>query len=65
MRNVKATVKGDILTITVNLKEPRWLSTSGKSHNIASTEGNVSVEGCPEIKLGLNCYTAVPKAPPA
>lgn len=65
MRNVKATVKGDTLTITVDLKAPRELSKTGKSHVIASTEGNVSVDGYPEIKIGVNCYTAAPKAPPA
>lgn len=63
MRNIEAVVKGDILTVTVNLKAPRWTSTSGKSHNIASTEGNVSVPGHPDIKMGLNFYTAAPKTP--
>lgn len=65
MKNVKCSVKGDTLTITIDLKAPRWPSSTGKSHNIGSTEGNVSVDGYPDIKLGVNCYTAAPKAPPA
>lgn len=65
MKNVECSVKGDTLTITVNLKAPRSLSTSGKSHIVASTEGNMEVPGCPGLKLGLNAYVAAPKAPPA
>lgn len=65
MKNVEATVKGRTLTITVDLDAPRSLSASGKSHVISSTEGNVSVPGFPEIKLGLNVYTAAPKSSPA
>ncbi len=57
MKNVDFSVSGDTLVIKVNLKAPRTASASGKSEVIASTEGNVSIPGHPEIKLGLNCYT--------
>ncbi len=55
MKNVKLTVKGDILTIEVNLKETFGKSASQKNVIIATTGGNVSVEGT-DAKLGLNVY---------
>lgn len=57
MKNVNVTVKGDILILEVNLKERLGKSASGKTTIVATTEGNVSVPGFPDIKLGLNCYT--------
>jgi flagellar basal body L-ring protein FlgH len=57
MRNVETSVTGDILTIKINLKATPKASASGKSNVIGSTEGNVSVPGFPEVKLGVNCYT--------
>lgn len=57
MKNVDLSVSGDTLVIKVSLKAPRTASASGKSEVIASTEGNVSIPGFPDIKLGLNCYT--------
>jgi hypothetical protein len=56
-RNVEMSVKGNILTITVDLSKPGEESSSGKSLVIGSTEGNVSVPEKPEIKIGLNVYT--------
>jgi hypothetical protein len=57
MKNVEMTVNGDILTIEVDLSKTFGKSSSGKSTIIASTEGNVSVPGRDEIKIGLNVYT--------
>jgi hypothetical protein len=57
MQNVKMEVVGNELTIKVDLKQSFGLSSSGKSVSIASTAGNVSVPGYPDIKLGLNVYT--------
>lgn len=56
MRNVETSVSGDTLIIKINLKAEAKPSASGKSLVIGSTEGNVSVPGHPEIKLGVNCY---------
>lgn len=56
MKNVEMSVEGDILTIKVDLSKEFGRSSSGKSIIIASTEGNVSVPGEEEIKLGLNVY---------
>lgn len=60
MKNIEMRVEGDILTITVDLKQEFGLSSSGKSITVASTEGNVSVPGHEEVKVGLNVYR--PKA---
>lgn len=57
MRNIEMTTAGNILTITVDLSQRFGKSSSGKSTIIASTEGNISVPGNEEIKIGLNIYT--------
>ncbi len=49
-------VEENILTIRVDLAKEFGISKSGKSITIASTEGNVSVPGHEEIKIGLNIY---------
>lgn len=57
MKNIEMNVDGDILTIKVDLSKTFGKSGSGKSTIIASTEGNISVPGKEEIKIGLNVYT--------
>jgi len=57
MKNIEMNVYGDILTIKVDLSKTFGKSSSGKSTIIASTEGNVSVPGKEEVKIGLNVYT--------
>jgi hypothetical protein len=52
MKNVDMVVEGDILTIKVDLSQQ-----FGKSIIIASTEGNQSIPGNDDIKIGLNIYT--------
>jgi len=59
MKNITQKVTGDVLTITVDLSKKFGTSKSGKSIVIASTEGNISVEGHPEIKAGINIYKSV------
>ena len=56
MKNIDMTVEENILTIRVDLAKEFGISKSGKSITIASTEGNVSVPGHEEIKIGLNIY---------
>jgi hypothetical protein len=60
MKNVNATVSGTVLTVTIDLAADHGPSKSGKTTVVATTEGNVSVPGFPEIKLGINAYK--PKA---
>jgi hypothetical protein len=57
VQNIEATVKGDILTLKIDLTKEFGKSSSGKSLIIASTEGNVSVEDREDIKMGINIYT--------
>lgn len=56
MKNVEMKVEGNILTIKVDLTKDFGPSSSGKTIIIASTEGNVAVEGHEEAKIGLNIY---------
>ena len=62
MKNIKATVNGTILTLEVDLSKRGEKSASGKSLQVASTEGNISVEGYPDVKMGVNIYVPVSKA---
>jgi hypothetical protein len=56
-KNVETKVVGNILTITVDLSKEFGKSASGKSNVIATTEGNVTIEGSKDVKMGLNIYT--------
>lgn len=58
MRNVEMKMDGDKLVITVDTAQTFGPSKSGKTTIIASTEGNVSAPGKPEVKIGLNVYTS-------
>ena len=55
MKNVEMTVENNILTIKVDLTKEFGPSSSGKTIIIASSEGNVTIEGREE-KVGLNVY---------
>ena len=55
MRNVKFHIKGDTLTIEINLKEELGPSKSEKTMMIATTGGNADI-GKDGIKFGLNVY---------
>jgi hypothetical protein len=56
MKNVEMTVEGNILTIKVDLAKEFGPSSSGKTIIIATTEGNISIPGREEGKIGLNVY---------
>jgi uncharacterized OB-fold protein len=55
LKNVELSVKGKILTITVDLTKEFGPSSSGKTIIIASTEGNIPLPGRAEV-VGLNVY---------
>jgi hypothetical protein len=61
MKNVEMSVKGSVLTIKVDLSREFGPSSSGKTIIVASTEGNVSVPGKEDTKIGLNVYRYKPK----
>ena len=56
MKNVEMKIEDNVLTIKVDLTKEFGLSSTGKTIIIATTEGNVSVEGREEMKVGLNVY---------
>lgn len=56
MENVQMTVKGNILTIVVDLSKTQGRSSSGKSEIIATTSGNVAIENGKGAVIGLNIY---------
>lgn len=56
MLNCEMDVKGNILTIKVDISKTFGLSSSGKTTIIASSKGNISVPEHEDIKIGLNVY---------
>lgn len=57
MKNVEMSMnKEGILIIKIDTKQTHGLSGSGKNTIIASTGGNVTVDGTDGIKIGINCY---------
>ena len=56
MKNVELSLEGNILTIKVDLSKEFGPSASGKTIIIASTEGNMTIPGHEEAKVGLNIY---------
>jgi len=62
MKNVEMNRAGHILTITVDLTKEFGPSASGKTTIIATTEGNVSIPGDEDKKIGLNIYKKKPVA---
>ena len=50
-------IEGDELTIKVDLSNDAGSSKSGKTRIIASSHGNISLDGADsDIKIGLNIY---------
>ncbi len=56
MKNIEMKLEGNVLTIKVDLTKEFGPSSSGKTIIIASTEGNVAIDGHEEAKIGLNVY---------
>lgn len=65
MRNIETVLSGTTLVIKIDVSQPGEASASGKSMVIASTEGNADVVQVPGLKLGINLFRALPKAPKA
>jgi hypothetical protein len=55
MKNIELSLRGDIMTITIDLSQEFGPSKSGKTIIIASSQGNKTVPGREE-KIGLNVY---------
>lgn len=56
MKNVELKVEGNILKVEVDLSKEFGPSASGKTIIIATTEGNISIPGAEDKKIGLNVY---------
>ena len=56
MQNIKTSVKGQTLTIEIDLSKRFGKSASGKTTIIASSQGNVAV-GDTGATMGINVYT--------
>ena len=56
MKNVEMSVEGTVLTVKVDLSKEFGPSSSVKTVIIATTEGNVSIPGAEDKKIGLNVY---------
>ena len=53
MLNVTTEIKGNILTLTMDLSKSQGRSKSGKTEIVATTQGNVQVG---PVKVGLTVY---------
>jgi hypothetical protein len=56
MQNIQMAREGSVLVIRVDLSKSLGPSKSGKTILVASTNGNASVPGEADAKLGLNLY---------
>jgi hypothetical protein len=56
VKNVEMSVEGTVLTVKVDLSKEFGPSSSEKTIIIASTEGNVSIPGAEDKRIGLNVY---------
>jgi len=56
MKNVVLHVENNVLTIKIDLAKEFGPSASGKTTIIATTEGNVSIPGAEDKKIGINVY---------
>jgi hypothetical protein len=55
--NLKIETKGNSIIITViDFTKEFGLSSSGKSKTVASTRGNLTIEGTNGVVIGLNVY---------
>ncbi len=58
--NMTIEVKGNSVVITIkDFTKEQGLSSSGKSRTVATTRGNVQVEGANGLVLGVNAYRKV------
>ncbi len=56
MQNVAISVEGNTLILKIDLTKDFGPSSSGKTRIVATTSGNVTIDGHPDVKCGLNVY---------
>lgn len=54
--NIQASVKGNLLTLTIDLSARHGPSASGKTIIVATSGGNQQIVGGGGVVLGLNAY---------
>lgn len=54
MENIKIEVKGNLMTLTVDLTKEFGTSKSGKTKVVATTHGTVRIPGHDGLMIGLN-----------
>lgn len=59
--NLEVTVDGKIMTIKIDITKDFGLSASGKNNIVASSHGNVTIDGTDGVVLGLNAYKRRPR----
>lgn len=57
MKNCDMKVVGDVLTITIDLKQKHGASKSGKTDIVATTGGNTPLPSHPSIRVGVNVFS--------
>ena len=57
MKNVEMAIKGNILTITIDVSKRFGRSSTGRTEIVATTAGAVPAPSHPDIKIGLNVFT--------
>jgi hypothetical protein len=55
-KNVMGTIKDNILTLVIDLSQDLGPSKSGKTHVVATTNGNVDIPEREGMKMGFNIY---------
>ena len=60
MQNVKMSVKGTTLILEIDLSQEGALSSTGKSFNVATTNGNQPIPGTPDLRVGVNVFRPNP-----
>jgi len=60
MENIKQELNGNILTLTIDISKRIGASKSGKSEKVATTGGNVKLDGT-GLMMGVNVFEPVAK----
>lgn len=61
LKNVEIVVEGNIMTLKVDLSQDQGPSKSGKTRIVATTEGNHPLTEVPNVVVGLNVFSFLPK----
>lgn len=61
--NINIRTEGTKIILEMDVSDPGYESSSGKSTILASTQGNKRIKGLPgDIRLSVNLYRELPKS---